>query len=67
MPDKLIQQCYKQSMKFQGYNRNQQRTLKKKSAMLLAYAETYPNAVIKYQSSDMVLNVYSDAAYLTMP
>ena len=35
--------------------------------MLLEYAATYPNATIHYKSSDMVLHVYSDAAYLTMP
>ena len=35
--------------------------------MLLEYAATYPNETIHYNSRDMVLHVYSDAAYLTMP
>ena len=35
--------------------------------MLLDYAEAYPNEIIRYKASDMVLPVDSDAAYLTMP
>ena len=38
-----------------------------KSRMLLEYAATYPNAILDYKVSDMVLHVDSDAAYLTMP
>ena len=34
--------------------------------MLLDYAATYPNAVISYKASDMVLHMDSDTAYLTM-
>ena len=34
--------------------------------MLLDYAEMYPNAICPYKSSDMVLHVDLDAAYLTM-
>ena len=34
--------------------------------MLLDYAATYPNAVVRYHVSDMVHNVDSDAVYLTM-
>ena len=32
--------------------------------MLLDYAYTYPNSVIQYYSSEMVLNIDSVAAYL---
>ena len=35
--------------------------------MVLDYVATYPNAIFCYKSSDMVLNVDIDAAYLTMP
>ena len=35
--------------------------------MLLDYAATYPNTIIRYKSIYMVLYVDSDAAYLTMP
>ena len=37
---------------------------KKNSNMLLDYASTYLNAVIRYHASDMVLHVDPDAAYL---
>ena len=33
----------------------------------LDYMATNPNAVIRYYASDMVLNVHSDASYLTAP
>ena len=39
----------------------------KKSSILLNYAATYPNVVIQYRVSNMVLRVDSNAAYLTMP
>ena len=39
----------------------------KKSSMLLDYAATYPNVIIWYRTSNMVLHVDSDAAYLIMP
>ena len=35
--------------------------------MLLDYAATYPNVVIRYKVSNMVLHVDSDLAYITMP
>ena len=31
------------------------------------YAATYPNAVIRYHVSDMILHVDTDAAYLVLP
>ncbi len=34
---------------------------------LLDYCATYPNAVIRYYASDMILFVDSDAAYLVLP
>ena len=38
------------------------RDTEEKSRMLLDYAATYPNAILHYKSSDMVLHVNSDAA-----
>ena len=38
-----------------------------KSRILLDYAATYPNEILRYKASDVVLHVDSDAAYLTMP
>ena len=35
--------------------------------MLLDYASTYSNVILRYKDSDMVLHVDSDSAYLTMP
>ena len=35
--------------------------------MLIDYAATYPNEILRYKASYMVLYVDSDAAYLTMP
>ena len=37
-----------------------------KSSVLLDYTAKYPNAVIQYHTSDMVLHVDSYAAYLTI-
>ena len=34
--------------------------------MLLDYAITYPNAIIHYKDSNMVLRVDSDTTYFTM-
>ena len=34
---------------------------------LLNYAATHPNATIRYNTSDMVLNIHSDAFYLSKP
>ena len=42
------------------------RDIKIKSTMLQDYAATYPNEVISYKYSNMVLHVDSYAAYLTM-
>jgi hypothetical protein len=33
----------------------------------LNYCATYPDAVLRYRASDMILHVYSDASYLTEP
>jgi hypothetical protein len=35
--------------------------------MLLDYLHTYPNAVLRYYASDMILKITSDAAYLVQP
>eukprot|EP00957_Ditylum_brightwellii_P066482 5047555-Ditylum_brightwellii.AAC.1 len=35
--------------------------------MILNYCATYPDAVLRYYKSDMVLYVYSDASYLSEP
>ena len=34
---------------------------------LLNYVATYPNAIIRYNKSDMILHVHSDASYLSEP
>ena len=34
---------------------------------LLDYSETYPNAVIRYHESDMIIHGDIDAAYLVLP
>ncbi len=34
---------------------------------LLDYAATHPNAILRYQRSDMVLHIHSDASYLSAP
>ena len=38
-----------------------------KEKWFLDYAETYPNAIIRYHASQMVLHIDSDAAYLVIP
>eukprot|EP00957_Ditylum_brightwellii_P202448 15330222-Ditylum_brightwellii.AAC.1 len=35
--------------------------------MILDYCATYPDAVLRYHRSDMILHVYSDASYLSEP
>ena len=35
--------------------------------MLMDYLHTYPNGVIRYHASDMILKIESDAAYLVQP
>ena len=39
----------------------------RRTKQFLDYMATHPNAVIRYRASDMVLNVHSDASYLTAP
>ena len=38
---------------------------KDKAEHFLRYAATHPNATIKYYKSDMILNIHSDASYLS--
>ena len=38
-----------------------------KAKWFLYYAATYPNAIIRYHASKMVLHIESDSAYLVMP
>ena len=40
---------------------------REKATMLLDYLATHPNATIRYNASDMILHVESDAAYLVAP
>ena len=40
---------------------------KKASNTFLDYMATYPEATTRYYASDMILNVHSDASYLTAP
>ena len=49
---------------------SKQRPLKKTMERVntfLDYMATHPDAIIRYYPSDMVLNVHSDASYLTAP
>ena len=39
----------------------------KRARHLLDYMATHPDAKIRYKASDMVLNVHSDASYLSAP
>jgi hypothetical protein len=38
-----------------------------KADMLMDYLHTYPNAIIRYHASNMILKITSDAAYLVQP
>jgi hypothetical protein len=38
-----------------------------KTNMLMDYLHTYPNAIIRYHASDMILKITSDAAYIVQP
>jgi hypothetical protein len=38
-----------------------------KTDMLMDYLHTYPNAVIRFHASNMILKICSDAAYLVLP
>ena len=62
----FIQRYYDRLMKYSESNQSQQDT-KEKTRMLLDYASTYPNAIICYKDSNMVLHVDSDVEYLIMP
>ena len=42
-------------------------TTKKKVQRLLDYVNIYPNAVLRFYASDMILKIDSDAAYLVLP
>ena len=42
------------------------RDTKKKPRMLLDYAATYSNEIIRYKASNMFLHVYSDMSYLNI-
>ena len=37
----------------------------KKAAQLLNYLATHSKAVVQYYASDMILNIHSDASYLS--
>ena len=41
--------------------------LKEEVKQLLDYCATHPNAGVQYYASDMVLNLHSDASYLSEP
>ena len=40
---------------------------KERELQFLDYMATHPNAIIWFHKSDMVLNVHSDASYLSAP
>jgi hypothetical protein len=40
---------------------------KKRADQFLNYMWTHPDAIIRYHASDMILNVHSDASYLSAP
>ena len=62
--DQTMLQAINNISRFQS---NPTRETDKTARMLLDYAATYPNEIIIYKAIDMILNVYSYAAYLTMP
>ena len=66
MLGRLIEKCYDQSMKCQGYNENQQGKPRKWPQCYQIIRKHTQNTVICYKASDMVLHMDSDAAYLTM-
>ena len=39
----------------------------KRKLHMLDYLATHPNAMIRFYASDMVLNIHSDASYLSAP
>jgi hypothetical protein len=38
-----------------------------KALQVLDYLAAHPNAKVKFRASDMVMNIHSDASYLTEP
>ena len=38
-----------------------------KALQVLDYLVTHPGATVKFRASDMVMNIHSDASYLTEP
>ena len=38
-----------------------------KALQVLDYLATHPNATVKFRASNMVMNIHSDASYLTEP
>jgi hypothetical protein len=38
-----------------------------KAYQVLDYLASHPDAVVRFQASDMVLNIHSDASYLSEP
>ena len=56
--DPKMQQAINKILRVQSWPT---RDTAEKSRMLLDYAATYPNAILSYKASDMVLHVYSDA------
>ena len=67
MPGQLIQQCFKQLLKYHESNQIQQGTPRKRQECYYIFAATYPNEIIQYKARYMVLHVDSDAEYLTIP
>jgi hypothetical protein len=43
------------------------KSTKEQAEQLLDYLHTHPDAVIRYHASDMILNIHSDASYLSEP
>ena len=41
--------------------------VKEKCVRLLDYVATYPNPILRFYASDMILKAESDAAYLVLP
>jgi hypothetical protein len=46
--------------------KGKERTLEK-AYQVLDYLATHPNAVVRFRASDMVMNIHSDASYLSEP
>ena len=39
----------------------------RRAAQMLDYLATHPDATVRYEASDMILNIHSDASYLSEP